>query len=76
MIKLLVLKAGEEYFRFSGVTATACRFDKASVFPLDAVEEVKARRTRIREAGITNVEIRILTIKEEQYEESVEAHSS
>ena len=46
--ELLIVKEGEKYIRFLETGFEYCSMNKASVFPLDSVEEVKVRCSKIR----------------------------
>ena len=46
--ELLIVKEGEKYIRFLETGFEYCSMNKASVFPLKSVEEVKERCSEIR----------------------------
>jgi hypothetical protein len=69
MTELLIIKAGDDYFRFKEGSFEACDMNKASVFPLTQLDEAKILCQRLRDAGIVGVALRKLTIVEEPYTE-------
>jgi hypothetical protein len=68
MSELLIVKIGAEYLRFAANDFERCPLNKASVFPLAQVEEVKLRCRRLAEAGVAVVLMK-MTIIEEPYAE-------
>jgi len=66
MHELLIIKAGEQYLRFSGSEYSVCPLNKASVFPLAQVEEAKEHCRRLGAEGVAAVLMK-LTIIEESY---------
>ena len=70
MKELLIVKAGNQYLRFLPEGHQFCEFDKASVYPLDQVAQVRERIHRAQENGIADIELRKLTIIEEPFSEA------
>ena len=71
MKELLIVKSGDQYLRFLPEGHQFCKFDKASVFPLDQVTEVQKRILRAQNDGVAEIELRKLTIIEEPYAEVI-----
>ncbi len=69
MPELLIIKAGNQYYRFKDRQYYACDLNKASVFPLDKIDRVRELINRLLEDGITKPHIAKLTITEEPYTE-------
>jgi len=69
--ELLIVKAGNHYLRFLPEGHQFCNFDKASVFPLDQVTQVREHMRRAHEDGAADIELRKLTIIEEPYPEAL-----
>ena len=67
MITLLAIKAGDDYFRFKDDRYHSCPFSKASVFPVDQVDKVKAHLSILKNDGIVEPLIVQLTITEKPY---------
>jgi len=67
--KLLILKSGSQYYRFSGGKFEGCDLNKASVYPVDQIEAVLGKRNILFQSGISSAEIKLLTIIEEDYKE-------
>jgi len=70
MTELLIVKAGEDYFRFRAAGYEKCAFNKASVYPLSELENVKKNYRHLLEAGIEG-QVMKLTIIEELYSENI-----
>ena len=66
MHELLIIKAGEQYLRFSGSEYNVCPLNKASVFPLDQAEDAKKHCRRLEAEGVAAV-LTKLTIIEQPY---------
>ena len=64
--ELLVVKVGDEYIRFLETGFEYCSMNKASVFPLESIEEVKERCSGIR-LQVTDVQLMMLSILEEPF---------
>jgi len=69
--ELLIVKAGNHYLRFFPEGHQFCAFDKASVFPLDQVAQVRDHMRRAYDDGIADIELHKLTIIEEPYSEAI-----
>jgi hypothetical protein len=68
MTELLIIKAGESYFRCREDNFDPCELNKASVFPLDQADKARQLCQKLRETGVVGAELRKLTIIEESYE--------
>lgn len=68
-VELLVLKAGQDYFRIEGEALRPCGLDKASVFPVSALDTVREHRARLRDGGFPESQICRLTVHEEPLRE-------
>ncbi len=66
MTELLIIKSGNEYLRFQGNEFESCPLNKASVFPLGQVEEVRNLRAKLAAVGLA-ARLMKLTIIEEPY---------
>lgn len=66
--QLLLLKSDGDYLRVSPDGYRRCSLDKASVFPLARVEEVREHARRSGERGFPDVEIRLLCLEEKAFE--------
>jgi hypothetical protein len=66
MTELLIIKSGEEYYRFNPDGFEECGLNKASVFPLSQFEEARSGCKTLAEAGI-NGQLMKLTITEELF---------
>lgn len=69
MTRLLTIKSGSDYFRFSAHGHSLCAMNKASVYGLDAEKEVKELLKSVRADGFVEAKIYQLTITETLYEE-------
>ncbi len=67
MTELLIIKGKGCYYRFKDGDYYPCELNKASVFPLDRVEEVRALCNSLHKDGIADISLRKLTIVEEPY---------
>ncbi len=67
---LLTIKSGNDYFRFAGQDYAACSFAKASVFPPDQIDTVRAHLAALKKDGIADARIVQLTITETVYPEA------
>lgn len=65
-MELLVIKAGDDYFRFSEDGFTRCGMNKASVYPLTELSKVKALCQSVVDSGI-GARLVKLTIVEEEF---------
>lgn len=64
-MELLILKAGEHYVRIREDGPHMVRLDKASVFPMNQLETIKAHQQDLFKAGYENVCIKKLILTEE-----------
>jgi len=69
MTELLIVKSGEDYFRFIADGYEICGLNKASVYPLSQYEDAKKGCRLLLEAGIEG-QVMKLTISEELFSES------
>ncbi len=65
-VKLLVLKSGPHYIRIHEDDYQTCSMEKATVFPLERIEEAKIHAQRLREKGFRDVAVYRLVIQEER----------
>lgn len=68
MTELLIIKAGEDYFRCREDHFEPCVLSKASVFPLEKVEEARLLCRKLAMTGVAGPVLRKLTIVEEPFE--------
>lgn len=66
---LLIIKSKENYFRFQGDSYDTCPMNKASVFPMEKVAEVKMLLKKLKNDGLEDAAIFQLTIIEEPFVE-------
>jgi hypothetical protein len=66
MTELLIVKAGEDYYRFTDGEIVSCSMSKASVFPLAQLAEARACRDQLQKRGVP-AQLFKLTIVEEPY---------
>lgn len=67
-MELLIIKSGKDYIRVKTDNYLPCRLDKASVFPLDKLEEVRNHAGKLKEKGFPCISISRLTLSEEPFE--------
>jgi len=67
MTELLIVKAGDFYYRFKDGRALTCEMNKASVFPLDRVDKARKLCASMQLDGIIEASIIKLTITEKPY---------
>lgn len=67
MIELLIVKEGEEYFRFSDTGASRCAMNKATVYPLNQKEQARKACNALIENGVA-ASLMKLTIEEEPFD--------
>jgi hypothetical protein len=67
-MELLIIKSGKDYIRVKAENYIRCPLDKASVFPMDKLEEVKTHVEILREKGFRHVSISRLLLSEEPFE--------
>ncbi|MEA2114525.1 MAG: hypothetical protein U9P36_03955 [Thermodesulfobacteriota bacterium] len=68
-MELLIIKSRDHYFRFKKTTYETCPMNKASVFHLDKVADVKILKKKLVNDGLTDAAIYKLTITEEPFME-------
>lgn len=68
MTELLIIKAGESYFRCREDSFEPCELSKASVFPLEQADKARQLCRTLQETGVLGAELRKLTIIEESYD--------
>ncbi len=62
---LLIIKSRNTYLRFKGRDILEVGLDKASVFPMDRLDEVRELMRQASEKGYANVTIKKLVLTEE-----------
>lgn len=67
-MELLIIKSGKDYIRVKAENYILCQLDKASVFPMDKLEEVKIHAKILREKGFHRISISRLKLSEEPFE--------
>jgi hypothetical protein len=67
-MELLIIKSGKDYIRVKAEKYILCQLDKASVFPMDKLEEVKTHTQILREKGFHRISISKLKLSEEPFE--------
>jgi hypothetical protein len=68
-MELLIIKSGNDYIRVKAESYIFCQLDKASVFPLDKLEEVRTHAKILREKGCRRISISRLKLSEEPFED-------
>ncbi len=66
-MELLIIKSRDHYFRFKEDTYETCPMNKASVFPMEKVAEVKITKKKLEDDGIVDAAIFKLIITEEPF---------
>lgn len=66
-MELLLIKAGEDYVRVVENGYTFCSMDKASVFPMEKCEAVKAHVRKLSAGDPREIRIKKLVIQEEDF---------
>lgn len=69
MTILLIIKAGNTYFRCSDDHFAPCTLSKASVFPLDQAELARLLCRKLAMTGVAKPVLRKLTIIEEPFDQ-------
>ena len=64
-MELLIIKSGEDYIRVKTEDYLLCRLDKASVFPIDNLDEVKKHVKKLRARDFPSIAIYRLKLMEE-----------
>jgi hypothetical protein len=67
-MELLIIKSGEDYVRVKTENYSLCRLDKASVFAIDNLDEVKKHVNKLKEKDFPLITIYKLTLIEEPLE--------
>ena len=68
-MELLIIKSRNHYFRFQGDSYDTCPMNKASVFPVEKVADVKILKKKLEDDGIADAAVYRLTITEEPFVE-------
>lgn len=68
MTELLIIKAGNDYFRCSENRFEPCSLSKASVFPLDQADKARHLCRKLAVTGVVGPTLKKLTITEEPFE--------
>jgi hypothetical protein len=68
MMELLIIKEGDEYFRFTDNGFERCAMNRGTVFPLSRLEDAKVSCATLKKRNITG-RLMKLTIVEELYSE-------
>jgi hypothetical protein len=69
MMELLIIKSDNDYIRVKEGRYSPCRLDKASVFPMEKLEQVRIHADRLKEEGLPRVSIARLTLTEEPFKD-------
>ena len=69
MTELLIIKEGDDYFRFKDDEFERCAMSRGTVFPLSRLEDAKAACATLKNVGIAG-QLMKLTIVEEPYAET------
>ncbi len=69
MTELLIIKAGDDYFRCRDDHFEPCELSKASVFPLDQADHVRFLCRKLALTGVAGPVLRKLTIIEEPFDQ-------
>ncbi len=64
-MELLILKSNMDYIRIKDEGPVLVQLDKASVFPMNQIDRVKAHKADLIGSGFKNVSIRKLILTEE-----------
>ena len=67
-MELLIIKSGEDYIRVKTGNYIICQLEKASVFPIDGLDEVKQHVKKLREKDFICIAIYKLKLIEEPLE--------
>ncbi|WP_022667167.1 hypothetical protein [Desulfospira joergensenii] len=63
-MELLILKTGKEYIRVKPDGFHCVGLDKASVFPMDKMDQVRAHETELKQQGFPGVRLKKLVLSE------------
>ena len=69
MTELLIIKAGDDYFRCRDDHFEPCALSKASVFPLDQADQARLLCRKLAMTGVAGPVLRKLTIIEEPFDQ-------
>ncbi len=64
-MKLLIIKTGSMYIRVKEGKYLTVNLDKASVFPMEKLGQVRKHETALNAAGFVNVRLKKLVLTEE-----------
>jgi hypothetical protein len=67
---LLIIKCGRDYIRVKEDTFITVGLDKASVFPMDQLDQVRDRLKQVQASGLVQAAIYRLTLTERPFEEA------
>ncbi len=67
-MEFIVIKVSDSYIRVRAEKYELCSMEKASVFPMEKIEQVKDRVIRLRNMGLKDVHMFKLTITEDKIE--------
>lgn len=67
-MELLIIKSGEDYIRIKAENYLLCQLEKASVFPMEKLKEVKTHVNILIENGFQRISISRLRLSEEPFE--------
>lgn len=67
-MELLVIKCGDRYARVKEDAHQLCGIDKASVYPMEKLVEVRRLAAVLRHQGLKDISIRKLVLTEEPLE--------
>ena len=67
---LLIIKCDRDYIRFKEDAFFTVGLDKASVFPMDRLDQVKDRLKQVQASGVVQAAIYRLTLTERPLEEA------
>lgn len=70
MEQLLLIKEGADYFRFSGDGYVRCSLQKASVYPMQQLAQVKALHSQLLDEGCAGARIMLLSLTEQPFIQS------
>ena len=69
MTELLIIKAGDTYYRYRDDIFEPCSINKASVFPMEQTEQAKLLCRKLAMTGVVAPVLKKLTIIEEHFEQ-------
>lgn len=65
--ELLIIKNNEEYIRIKDDAYKCCNLDKASVFPMENLDQVKTHVEQLKKSGFPSASIYKLILTEEPF---------